>query len=228
MKQAGWHESKEALNFVEKFVETLTCLPLCSNDVSLVSGYCLALLKKWKSMEFENFDDRLAIFHAIGQLEHKLTEYVSNFLLQPVAYCFFCFQFRLNGVKQNRMLFNEDALKVVSDYFEFQDQWDAPEVTQLGYDENLPLANDLTTPCPSNEYRGSPFVLNSLNKVRNYNYSALLISLFQEHFMEQLRMQLSNEQKLCFSVKNYARNSAEKPMEKLLLEWRWDKGNLNP
>lgn len=44
--------------------------------------------------------------------------------------------------------------------------------------------------------------------------------------MEQFRKQLFNEQKLCFAVKNYARNSVEKPMEKLLLEWRWDKGSV--
>jgi hypothetical protein len=41
--------------------------------------------------------------------------------------------------------------------------------------------------------------------------------------LKQLKEQLTNEQRLCFAVKNYARNSVEKPMEKLLLEWRWDK-----
>lgn len=41
--------------------------------------------------------------------------------------------------------------------------------------------------------------------------------------MQRFKDQIENEQRLSFAVKNYARNSVEKPMEKLLLEWRWDK-----
>lgn len=80
MEQGGSHESKEALTFIRKFVGALLYIPLCSNDVVLANGYGLALLKKWMTFEFENFDDHLAIFHAIEQLESRLMEYVSPFV----------------------------------------------------------------------------------------------------------------------------------------------------
>lgn len=76
IEQNKWAE-KESISFVENFVETLTYIPLSSNDVVLVNGYALAILSKWKALEFEDYDDSLATLHAIGQLEKRLDDYVS-------------------------------------------------------------------------------------------------------------------------------------------------------
>jgi hypothetical protein len=62
-------------------------------------------------------------------------------------------------------LFDEDALKVVTGYFKFKDEWVEKGATNLGYDENLTLANDLFESCPPDKYRGSPFALPPAEKV---------------------------------------------------------------
>lgn len=64
------------------------------------------------------------------------------------------------------MLFNEDVLRVIANYLDFKDQWSVQEISKFGYSEDLPLVNDLMDACPPDEYRGSPFVLDSHNKVR--------------------------------------------------------------
>lgn len=68
---------KDSISLVENFVEALTNIPLTTNDIVLVNGYALALLEKWKALDFEDYDDNLATFYSIGQLEKRLNDYVS-------------------------------------------------------------------------------------------------------------------------------------------------------
>jgi hypothetical protein len=53
----------------------------------------------------------------------------------------------------------------VTGYFKFKDEWVEKGATNLGYDENLTLANDLFESCPPDKYRGSPFALPPAEKV---------------------------------------------------------------
>ncbi|KAI6188188.1 DNA-directed RNA polymerase [Aphelenchoides besseyi] len=76
----------------------------------------------------------------------------------------------------------------------------------LGYDESLTLVHELLEPCSSSLYRGSPFSIPGLDKAK---------------CMKLFRAEVANEQQFCIAVKNHSRHSDEKPMEKMIVDWKW-------
>lgn len=79
MEKDGWVHSSDSLAFVEDFINALTCIPLCSNDVALVQGFCLNLLQKWKSMVSPEIDNYAEKTNAIEKLDYRLKILVSYF-----------------------------------------------------------------------------------------------------------------------------------------------------
>lgn len=68
-------------------------------------------------------------------------------------------------IQQNQLLFNEADFKTVCEFFDFKKMKLVSDVSYLGYDPELTLAAAFADPCPSKDYRGSPFVLTNADKV---------------------------------------------------------------
>ncbi|KAI6215099.1 DNA-directed RNA polymerase [Aphelenchoides besseyi] len=107
--------------------------------------------------------------------------------------------------RQDQLLLSDEDFKKVLKHF----NWDARstiDMPYLGYDENLSLVHGLLEPCSSSSYRGSPFSIPGLDK---------------EKCMKLFRAEVANEQQFCIAVKNHSRHSDEKPMEKMIADWKW-------
>ncbi|CAD5217225.1 unnamed protein product [Bursaphelenchus okinawaensis] len=109
--------------------------------------------------------------------------------------------------KQNRIFFNDAEYEVISNYIQCGFDRIPMEETppNLKYSDT-PLAETLNTPCQPVDYQGNPFISQKWSKKE-----------FRQKFLELL----DREQRYCIQVENFSRNSIEKPMERLLEEWKW-------
>ncbi|KAI6240892.1 DNA-directed RNA polymerase [Aphelenchoides fujianensis] len=173
--------------FVSNFLELLTSIPLVSRNVVLMYGFCLMRLEEYqKRAKVENLSETATLLDELNQ-RPELTEMRLNF-------------------RQDRLMLKDEDFKKILRHFGWDSESSGGEMPYLGYDEKSPLAKELMEPCPSADYRGSPFILPEMSKKK---------------IMQLFRQEMANELQFCIAVKNHSRNSDEKPMEKMIADWKW-------